>query len=169
MDQGLQPALYIVLVRTAVPSGDRGVPCNKKAHGQQCSHSTPSAFEQRSSAEVMTQVPDETFRAWYGEESFTTPARDTCRPARIQKRLHLFNPSSRSRHPPTQPSRTPSHSTKPCLSFPQPTPDQLDTSTPHHTIRHPNPTGKPTTCNPPTTPRPEQKPEHNPPIHSNPF
>ena len=31
MDQGLKPNLYIVLARTAVPSGERGVPCKKSA------------------------------------------------------------------------------------------------------------------------------------------
>ena len=31
MNQGLKPDLYIVLARTAVPSGERGVPCQKAA------------------------------------------------------------------------------------------------------------------------------------------
>ena len=31
MNQGLKPDLYIVLARTADPSGERGVPCQKAA------------------------------------------------------------------------------------------------------------------------------------------
>ena len=73
-DQGLKPALYIVLARTAVPSGERGVPCKKKAHGQQCPSSTSSADLQRNSAYVVTQASYDTTRAWYEDNSFTTPA-----------------------------------------------------------------------------------------------